>query len=454
MARWHNFIIGGCDSDGKDATNELSYLMLDAALDCQIPHHTLTMRVGKDSPIDFIAKGMEVVRTGAGMPAFISEDSYINFITKQGIPGEEAREFAIAGCMDLMLPGKSRYQAFGMSIIPMYLETALYNGREPKSGELLGLETGEFESFENFEDFYRAFLEQCRHFIGMVVEEHNILLMVQRELYPDVVTSAFLHDAMKVGRDGLDRRLPFENGSAINVIGMANTVDSLAVVKKLVFEDKSIPADTMIKALRANWEGYEDLRKLCLDSPKYGNNDAFVDDLAGRFWHDFGEIVQEYTSIFDAKVLPTAISITAHAPGGAMTSATPDGRKDGETFADGSISPVQGMDRKGPLAALQSAMKLPQDEYMATLLNMKFHPGTLKTDEDLKKLASMVKIYLVSGGKQIQLNIISRETLEAAKIEKDKYRDLIIRVAGYSTYYVTLTSRVQDEIIARTEQAI
>ena len=174
---------------------------------------------------------------------------------------------------------------------------------------------GAFKSFKTYEDFYRAFLQQCRHFVGMVVEEHNILLMPQRELYPDVVTSAFLHDAMNVARDGLDRRLPFENGSAINVVGMANTVDSPAALKKVVFDDKFVSASTMMKALRANWEGYDDVRKLCVDAPKYGNNNSYVDEIAGRFWRDFAAIVESFKSIFGAKVWPTAISITAHAPG-------------------------------------------------------------------------------------------------------------------------------------------
>ena len=454
MARWHNFVIGGCDRDGKDATNDISYLVLEAAKEIQTPQHTITIRVGKDTPRELLIKGVEVVATGLGMPAFVSEESYIGFLVNHGIAVEDAREFAIAGCLDLMLPGKSRNHAFGMSIIPLYLETALYNGHNPKTGELLGLETGEFASFRSFEEFYQAFLKQCRYLVGMVTEEHNILLANQREIYPDVVISAFQYGGMESGLDSLDRKMPFENGSAVNVVGMANVADSLAAIKKLVFEDKVVSAETLLKALQANWEGYEDIQRLCKAAPKFGNGDAYVDEIAGRFWGDFADIVESYKSIFDSPVLPSGISITAHAPGGAMTSASPDGRFDGETFADGSVSPVHGRDRNGPLAVFRSGMALPQYRFLATLLNMKISPASLKTESDYEKLGSMIRTYLTHGGKHVQFNVVDRATLEKAVEDKESYRNLVVRVAGYSAYFVTLTPSVQKEIIARTTHEI
>jgi formate C-acetyltransferase len=401
-----------------------------------------------------MVKSLEVVKTGIGMPAFISEDSYIDFVVREGIDIREARKFAIAGCLDLMLPGASRNQAFGMAVVPMILELALFNGKEPKSGILYGPQTGELTSFDTFEDFYQAFLKQIHHIVGQIVEEHNILIVTQRDLYPDVVHSAFLRDGMEVARDGLDRKMLLENGCAINVVGMANAIDSLAAMKKLIYDDKTVTIKDLLAALTANWEGYEEIRTMCLNAPKYGNNDDSVDQIAVRFWHDLSGIVRTFRSAFDSVVLPTAISISAHAPGGSMTGPTPDGRLDGETFADGSISPEQGKDKNGPLAVLQSGMKINQDEYMATLFNMKFHPSALETQSDLTKLAGMVKTYLTNGGKQIQFNVVDKEMLVEAKKEKEKHRDLIVRVAGYSAYYVTLTPRVQDEIILRTEQSL
>jgi len=454
MARWHNFVIGGCDKNGNDATNDLTYLLLEAAKDCQTPHPTLTVRVGRNTPAELMEKALEVVKTGIGMPAFISEDLYIKFLNDQGVEISEAREFAIAGCLDAMLPGRSRNQAFGMLIVPMILELAINNGINPRTGTRQGPETGEFRSFETFEDFYSAFLMQLNHIIGMVVEEHNILIVIQRELYPDVLHSAFFEGALEAGRDALNRKMKFENGSVVNVVGIVNTIDSLFAIKKLVFDDKKVSAEMLLNALNSDWEGFEDIRKLCLEAPKFGNNIDDIDCLGSRLWRDISKIVRTYNSAFGSKVLPTAISITAHAPGGALTGATPDGRKNGETFADGSISPAQGRDRSGPLSVLQSGMKIPQDEYMATLLNMKFHPSALKTKEDLRKLGSMIKVYLTNGGKHIQFNIVDKQILIEAKKDKKKYADLIVRVAGYSAYYVTLTERVQDELIERTEQTM
>jgi pyruvate formate-lyase/glycerol dehydratase family glycyl radical enzyme len=454
MARWHNFIIGGCDSDGNDATNDLTYLMLDAAREGQTPHHTLTLRVNKNTPPELMKKAIEVVKTGIGMPAFISEDLYIKFLTDYGIDIREAREFAIAGCMDIMLPGRSRNQAFGMMLVPMILELALFNGINPRTGTRQGPATGEFASFKTYEDFYRAFQIQLNHIVGQVVEEHNILLVTQRELFPDVLHSAFFEGGLETGRDALSRTLKFENGHAVNMVGMVDTIDSLSAIKQLVFEEKRIPAQTLLDALTSDWDGYDGVRRLCLDAPKFGNDLADVDSLGAAFWKDLSKVVRQYRSAYGGTVLPTAISITSHAPGGALTGATPNGRRRGETFADGSISPHQGCDRHGPLAVLHSGMKIPQDQYMATLFNMKFHPSALQTEEEMAKLASMIRVYLTNGGKQIQFNIVGRDTLLAAKKEPKKYADLIVRVAGYSAYFVTLTERVQDELILRTELSL
>ncbi|AOT69806.1 glycyl radical protein [Geosporobacter ferrireducens] len=453
MARWHNFVIGGVTPDGQDATNELSYLLLEAARDCQTPHPTITVRVHERTPEELMKKSLEVIKTGIGMPAFISDDSYIAFLTGEGVSLEDARDYAIAGCLDVNLPGKSRINAFGMFIIPLVLEITMNNGEDPKTGEILGLKTGELESFQTFEEFFHAFKKQLTHFMGLVNEEHNILLQAQKELFPDVVHSALMHDGIKVGKDALNRRLPFENGSALNMVGMINVADSLAAVKKLVFDDKKVAMGELKKAIDANWEGYEEIHKMCLGAPKYGNGDPYVDLIAKELFQYYADTAHTFHSIYNAKVLPTAISITAHAPGGAITGATPDGRVAGQTFADGSVSPEQGFDRQGPTAVLRSAMNIDQRPYQATLLNMKIHPSTLSTEVDAKKLSDMIKVYFKNGGKHIQFNVTNKAVLLEAQKDKEKHRDLIVRVAGYSAYFVNLTPKVQEEIIARTEHS-
>ena len=452
MARWHNFVIGGCDEKGNDATNEISYLVLEAALETHTPHPTISLRVNKNTPPELMRKAMEVVRSGMGMPAFLSEENYIKFVMEQGVPLEEARKFALAGCLEVQIPGASRNFAFGMLIVPMILEIAMYNGRDPKTGELHGIETGEFTSFESFEEFYAAFLKQFRHIISLVNEEHNIQLAVHRDAYPDAFTSVFMRDGIELGQDALGRKMLLENGSAANFVGMANVINCLVALEHLVYKEKKISPEQMLAALKANWVGYEDVRRMCLSAPKYGNGDAACKEMGKKVWHDFSEIVKEFRTVYGTTLIPTATSITAHAPGGAQTGATPDGRMAGETLADGSTSPVQGSDTNGPLAVFSDAMAIDQSEYMATLMNLKFSPNTLKTDSDLDKLGAATKAYLNGGGKQVQFNVVNAETLKSAKNDPAAYKDLVVRVAGYSSYFTVLTPRVQDEIIERNEQ--
>ncbi|HUV73779.1 MAG TPA: pyruvate formate lyase family protein [Anaerolineae bacterium] len=456
MARWHNWVIGGLTPDGEDATNELSYLILEAARDCQTPHHTITVRVHEETPEDLMLRALEVVKTGIGMPAFIGDKSYIEYLVSQGVPLRQARDYALAGCLDVNIPGRSRINAFGMFIAPLVLEITLNSGVEPRTGRQLGPMTGDFEDFETFDDFMAAFKEQLTYFMGLTAEEHNILLQAQKELFPDAVHSALMVDAIKVGRDALDRTLPFENGSALNVVGMINVADSMAAVKKLVFDEQKVSKGEMKAAVAANWQGdgYEEIRKMCLAAPKYGNGDPYVDSIAADLYQFWAETSVTFPTIWGGTTKPTGISITAHAPGGALTGATPDGRYAGETLADGTMSPAQGKDTQGPTALLRSAMAIDQVPFQATLLNMKFHPSALRSTEDLRKLGDLIKTYFSFGGKHVQFNVVNRETLLDAQKHPERYRDLIVRVAGYSAYFVQLTKRVQDDIISRTEHAL
>lgn len=455
LARWNNWVIGGVTPDGEDATNELSYLILEAAKDCQTPHHTITVRVHERTPEALMLKALEVVKTGIGMPAFVGDKSYIEYLVNQGVPLREARDYALAGCLDVNIPGKSRILAFGMFIVPLVFEITMNNGIELGTGRQLGPRTGEFGSFETFDDFMKAFKEQLAYFMSLAAEEHNILLRAQTELFPDAVHSVLMVDAIQEGKDVLDRMMPFENGSALNAVGMINVVDSLAAMKKLVFEEKRVTQKELKAALAANWKGngYAEMRKIFLTAPKYGNADPYVDSIAKELCQFWADTAVTFPTAWGGTTKPTAISITAHGPGGALTGATPDGRYAGETLADGTMSPAQGRDTHGPTAVIRSAMAINQVPYQATLLNMKFHPSALKTTQDLKKLSNLIKIYFSQGGKHIQFNVVNKKTLLEAQEHPEKYRDLIIRVAGYSTYFVQLNKVVQDEIIARTEYA-
>jgi len=453
IARWNNWIIGGVTPDGKDATNELSYLILEAANDCRTPHHTITLRVHDGTPEALMLKALEVVKTGAGMPAFVGDKSYIEYLLGEGVPLEDARNYALAGCLDINIPGKSRINAIGMFITPMVLEITMHNGIEPRTGRQLGPKTGECEDFKTFNDFMLAYKKQLAYFMAITAEVQNIYLQGQAELVPEPVASSLMADAIKIGRDVLHRTMPFENGSSLNPIGMINVVDSMAAIKKLVYDDKKVTMKELKSALAANWQGNgsADMRKMFLAAPKYGNGDDYVDSIARELYQFWADTIIKFTTTYGGTMKPSGISITSHGPGGTLTGATPDGRYAGETLADGTMSAAQGRDTHGPTALIKSAARINQVQYQSTLLNMKFHPSALKTTEDLKKLAALIKIYFSLGGKHVQFNVVSRETLLDAQSHPEKYRDLIIRVAGYSAYFVQLGKPIQDEIINRME---
>jgi pyruvate formate-lyase/glycerol dehydratase family glycyl radical enzyme len=454
LAKWHNWTIGGVSSDGRDATNDLTYLLLEAAKETRLPHHTLTLRVHQDTPDELMIKALEVVKTGIGMPAFVGDRSYMAYFMRYGIPLEEAREYVITGCLDANLPAKSRTVAIGMFIVPLVFDIFLHNGIDPGAGLQVGIETGNLENFKDYDEFVAAFKKQLRYFMEIAAEKDNLELLIERELFPDAFRSSLMEDGIAVGKDLLSRTMPFENGAVLNPVGMINVADSLAAVKKLVYEDRKVAMRDLKQALDHDWQGSESLRKLCLEAPKYGNGDSYVDAIAADLYKFWSATAEALPTAFGSIHKATAISITSHQPGGALTGATPDGRHAREICADGTVSPMQGRDTLGPTAVMRSALQIDQDPYQATLMNMKFHPSALETDEDLRKLAAMTKTYLKRGGKHVQFNVVSKEMLLNAQKEPERHRDLVVRVAGYSAYFTQLNRAMQDEVIARTELSI
>ena len=453
MARWNNIILGGCDSDGKDATNELTYLLIKAAKEVRTPHPTMTVRVSKNTPRELMDAAIDLVSTGCGFPAFISEDQYIDYVASRGVPIEIARQFTISGCLDIAVPGRSRMFAIPMFVVPTVLELALNDGCNPADGVFYGERTGTLGDYKSYDEFYEAFLKQLRKMVGLACEKANIKQHVDAALYPDAFVSGFFHGTLEAGRDVLQRRMEYENTNAINVVGMVNVIDSLAAIKKVVFEDKIASGEELNRAINANWEGYDELRRACLDVPKYGNDDDFVDSIGEKFWVDLKNIIESYKTTYGVPFVTSSISVSAHAPGGRFTGATADGRKAGVTLADGSVSPSQGMDKHGPTAVFNSARRMAKG-WSVELLNMKFSPSALKTESDRAKLASMIRVFLTNGGKHVQFNVVNKETLEEAQVDKQKHKNLLVRVAGYSTYFVNLSNAVQNEIIARTEHSM
>ena len=417
-----------------------------------VPHHTITLRVGDYTPVEVVQAGVDCVATGCGMPAFVSDQSYIKFWTDKGYALEDARNFAICGCLDAVIPGKARTMGVIFYNQCQVLDAFLHEGYMSTLGKKYGPEPKSIYDCKTFEEFCEAYYEYQNWFTELVNERTAIDSLVKMNVIPDVFPSALMHDGVVCGEPYEKRSFkPFDTGSTIMTVGGINAVNSLVAFKKLVFEEKKYTMKQMVEALDANWEGFDEIRKDVLDAPKYGNNDDYADEVAKEFYHRFAKQVESYPSCWGSTSIPSGISISAHQPCGKCVAATADGRGANEILADGMISPVQGTDVNGPLAVFNSGRKIAQDEFSATLLNMKFNPDVLKTDDDKLKLAAAIKAYLTNGGKQVQMSVVRRETLEAAQENPKQYKDIIVRVAGYSAYFVTLTDMMQNEIIARTQ---
>ena len=452
MAKWYNWTIGGQKADGSDATNELSYLLLEAAKDTHLPHHTVTVRVHKGTPMKLMVKALECVRSGIGMPAFVGDESYINFFTKQ--PGnaltlEEARDWCCTGCVDGNVQALTRTQVACFFIIPQAMDIALHDGFCRFTKEMVGEKVGDVKQMATFEEVKAAIFKEIAYLMRMANERINVEMIAEKELFPDVFRSALMKDGVKEGKDMFSRRFKFENGAVLGAVGAVNAGNGLYAIKKLVFEQKKYTMAQLMEALDADWVGYEDMQKDFKAQPKYGNNFPEVDAMVAEFYKLHADTCLSLPCVYGDSLKPNAISISAHQPGGMVTGATPDGRKGGAILADASLSPDHGTDTHGPIAVFQSAMKVDQDPYQGTLMNMKFHPSALKTEDDLTKLGSMIQTYLTHGGKHVQFNVVDREEMVDAKAHPEDHPELVVRVAGYSAYFTRLTPGIQDEVIER-----
>ena len=455
MAKWHNYTIGGVDPvTGEDATNDLTYMLIDSAMITKTPHFTLTLRVHEKTPPELMEKSLECVRLGLGMPAFVSDGSYTATFASRGCPLEFARDFVMTGCLDGNLPGKSRTGPVPMVTFPLIFDIFRHGGIDVKTGLRVAPNCGSFADFKSYDELFAALSEEIKYILGLVCEKNNVELAITQEILFDPLRSALMYQGIESGKDTWKRVMPFENCAVVNPIGMVNLGDSLAAIKKLVFDEKKYTLAELQAALDADWAGYEDMQSDFLHAPKYGNDIDYVDNIVSECYKLLNDTVAGLPNILGRPTIATGISITSHQPGGQLTGATPDGRKAGTILADGTTSPMHGMDTCGPTCVFKSAMKIDQDPMQATLLNMKFHTTALKTSADLAKLGAMIKAYLTHGGKQVQFNVVDQETLKKAQESPEQYRDLMVRVAGYSTYFVTLSRTMQDEVIERTSMGL
>lgn len=451
-AKWFTMTIGGVKEDGSDACNELTYLIIEALIRCPVPHHTINLRVCESTPDAVMVKALSAVAKGLTMPSFIGDKSYIEYFTSVGATLEQARNYCISGCNDGVIPGISLRITVNMVVTALMLKIWLNDGIDPRTGLRVCDPSGDLDRFQSFEEFYSAFVPAMHYMERLAGERINIENMVLRTYYPSPIPGCFMRDGIKQGKGLFDIDYVTDDIGSFSAIGMVNLAESIYNIRELVYEDKVTTLSELKKILDSNWEGNEELRNRCVNFPKYGNALEDIDQMTARLYNDWADGAAKITCGGKKYTRPSAISVTAYEPGGAITGATPDGRFDGEILADACASPTSGMDKKGYLAVLQSAMKLPQNRFTSFLFNQKFHPTALRTEEDLLKLAHTIKVYFANGGKHIQFNVVDEKIMRDAQIHPEKHAGLMVRVAGYSAYFTVLDKSIQEQLIQRTVQ--
>jgi formate C-acetyltransferase len=445
-----NINTGGLKADGSDGVNDVTYLILDVVDEMRLLQPSSNLQVSKKSPERFLKRGLEIVRKGWGQPSLFNADAVVEELLRQGKSIEDARAGGISGCVETGAFGKEAYILTGYFNLTKVLEITLNNGVDPRTGKRIGAETGDPRAFATYEELFGAFRRQLRHFVDIKVKGNNIIERLYAEHMPAPFLSLLIDDCMAKGRDYNDGG-PRYNSTYIMGVGPGSCADSLAALREHVFERQRVAMSELLDALAADFAGHEKLRlRLWNKSHKYGNDDDYADGILVDVFNAFYDAVNGRPNTKGGTYRVNYLSTTCHVYFGSMTGATPDGRRAWEPLSDG-ISPAQGADRRGPSAAIQSAAKMDHLRTGGTLLNQKFTPQLLEGEEGLAHLAHLVRAYFTLDGHHIQFNVVTAETLRAAQAQPEKYRDLIVRVAGYSDYFCDLTPALQNEIIARTE---
>ena len=455
-AEWFNCTLGGQLSDGRDATNEMSYLWLEAAKRVGSPHPTLSIRMHENLSSDFALKATELTRMGRGYPAWFGDKTTVPFLLAQGVTIDEARNYALGGCVISQIPGKMSTIRVMQGNLPKLLEITLHNGVDPRTGNQIGPKTGKFEDFKNYDDLWNAYVEQLRYLLKGTAIDLNAAAQLGPMFVPFLASSLFFDDCIKRGLPSNGGGCRYQQGQWYFLpCGPIDVADSLAAIKKYVYEDKTITPQQLLATLSADFQGDQPqkIRRMLLAAPKFGNDDDYVDFIARDIYALLDFEVGKIDAGYGVKFVCAPHTVAVHGPMGKVVGALPSGRQAWMALADGNMSPSQGMDRNGPTAVIRSAGKIDYLRMQSSLMNMKFTPATLKTDEDMKKCLDLIRTYLIDyGGKHIQFNVVDKKTLLDAQEHPENYKGLIVRVAGYSAFWVELSRVVQGEIIARAEQ--
>lgn len=448
-----NINIGGIDREGKSATNELSYIILEIQEELHQLQPGLSIHIAKDTPQDFLLEGIKVIRQGHGYPSIFNPDTYVKELTRAGKTLVDAREGGCSGCIEVGAFGKEAYLLTGYLNTPKILEIALHNGVDPETGMTIGLKTGDPSKFDTFEQLYGAWHRQMVYFVNLKLSVNNYIERMFSLYAPATFLSLFIDDCIDRGKDYYSGGARY-NTTYIQCTGLGTLTDSFAALKKHVFEDKRYSMKQVLNALERNYEGEEVMRQyIRYHTPFFGNDDEYADSIAIRIYDDLVKAIEGKPNTRGGETRLNMLSTTCHNYFGSVCGATPNGRLAHFAISDGT-SPSHGSDTHGPTAVIKSLGKLDQTKSGGTLLNMRFVPALLKREEDQKKLASLIRTYFKLGGHHIQFNIIDTATLLEAQAHPDEYRDLLVRVAGYSDYFNDMTEQLQNEIIARTENDV
>lgn len=445
-----NINIGGLNSDGEDGVSEVSYILLEAIEELHLLQPGNSVHISTKTPDEFLHAACRVIRQGHGYPSVFNPDMYVQELMRQGKSQRDAYEGGCSGCIEVGAFGKEAYVLTGYLNVPKIFELTLNNGIDPLTGKKAGKETGDPCSFKTFEDFYMAFRDQLEYIIDLKIKVSNYIDEQFAKFYPAPFLSVMMDDCIQKGKDYYNSG-PRYNTNYIQCCGLGTVADSLLTLKKHVFEDGKYSMEEMVDAVGSNFADKEVMRQTILNrTPFFGNDDDYADDVALRVYNDLFALIDGKPNTKGECFHLNMLSTTCHIYFGKVLGATPNGRFAGKSISDGT-SPSHGADTHGPSAVIKSLGKLDHRLSGGTLLNQRFLPSLLKSEQDIIKLGHLIRSYFKLGGHHIQFNIVDTATLKAAQESPESYKDLLVRMAGYSDYFNDMNEDLQQEVIERTE---
>lgn len=442
--------IGGLNEVGGDGVTEMSYILLDVVDSMTLLQPNSNIQLSRKNPETFIKRGAEIIRKGWGQPAVFNADSVFQELVRQGKSVEDARQGGTSGCVETGAFGKEAYILTGYFNLVKILEITLNNGIDPMTGKKLGIETGDPRSFTSFDELFNAYKSQLKYFIDIKVKGSNIIEKLYMKEMPAPFLSIVIDDCIKNGKDYNSGGARY-NSNYIQGVGIGTLTDSLSSIKYHIYDKKKLSMEELLSGLSTNFEGKEPLRQILINkTPKYGNDDDYADTIMKTCFDTYYKEVDGRKTVRGGKYRINMLPTTCHIYFGEVTGATPDGRLSGMPQSEG-ISPAMGADKFGPTSVIKSAAKMDQLRTGGTLLNQKFTPSILQGETGIANLCHLIRAYFNMDGHHLQFNVVKADTLRKAMKNPEEYRDLIVRVAGYSDYFCDLGKTLQEEIINRTE---